>query len=69
MVNSLLQANCDPNAADLNGMTPVLEACQAAHELTLTSLLEKVYFFKINTNNCRVETHILRINEERMAKH
>uniref|UniRef100_A0A8R1HTH5 NAD(+) ADP-ribosyltransferase n=1 Tax=Caenorhabditis japonica TaxID=281687 RepID=A0A8R1HTH5_CAEJA len=41
VVDALLLAGCDPNAADANGTTPVHEAAMAGHEITFIALLEK----------------------------
>ncbi|VDM57716.1 unnamed protein product [Angiostrongylus costaricensis] len=42
VTDALLQAGADPNAPDVEGMTPMLEACSSGHELTICSLLEYV---------------------------
>ncbi|VDK46209.1 unnamed protein product [Cylicostephanus goldi] len=42
VADALLQAGADPNAADVDGMTPLLEACASGHELTTSCLLEFV---------------------------
>lgn len=41
VVDTLLAAGCDPNAADSEGTTPVHEAAMAGHEITFIALLEK----------------------------
>ncbi|KAK6010265.1 ankyrin repeat protein, partial [Ostertagia ostertagi] len=53
VAETLLQAGADPNAADVDGMTPLMEACASGHELELTtlSLLEYVIF------ECSVHTN------------
>ncbi|CAJ0931233.1 unnamed protein product, partial [Mesorhabditis belari] len=41
VTDALLAMGADPNSRDQDGMTPTLEACSAAHELTLLALLGK----------------------------